>query len=192
MSGDFQFEKFLASRRENPVILSRRKENPYADTIAKDLDRNLKAVKQWLNGDVNAERMTEAMEFFNAVFPGQYDAPEGLTLYRGQATNVTDGSPRSYSHDEKIADMFACEPGGGPFAHFFASHTNAFLISRKVCYGCADKDAFRLTLDLAKVLEDYGESKHKFSVEKEVVILNTKPKGATAHIFEILCDREAA
>jgi hypothetical protein len=25
-----------------------------------------------------------------------------------------------------------------------------------------------------------------------VVILNTKPKGATAHIFEILCDREAA
>ena len=191
MSAEFQFEKFLASRR-NPVTLRRGRGNPYADTIAKDLDRNLKVVRQWLNGDVNPERMTEAMAFFNAVFPGQYDVPEGLMLYRGQASNITDGGPRSYSHDEKIADMFACEPGGGPFAHFFSSHTNAYLISRIVCHGCADKEAFRLTLDLAKVLEDYGESQHKFSVEKEVVILNTPPKGASAHIFEILCDREAA
>jgi hypothetical protein len=187
---DFSFEKFLASKRPNPVEMQRR--NPFADALGKDLDRHVKAVRQWLNGDVNAERMLHAMEFFNAVFPGQYSVDEGLTLYRGQATNVTDGTPRSYSYDERIADAFACEPGGGPFAKFFATHESAYLISREVCHGCADKEAFRVTLDLSKVLEDYAIGAHKFSVEKEVVILNTKPKGSTAHLFEILCNREVA
>jgi hypothetical protein len=174
--------------RQNPKKARR----GYADIIGKELDRHLDSVRYWLNGDVGSANMLAAMEFFNAVFPDQYDVNEGLVLYRGQGTDITDGSPRSYSYDESIATSFGCEPGAGLWAHITSSHEMAYLIERKVCHRCADSEAFSLSLDLAKVLEDYALGQHKWSIQKEVVILNTPPRGRTAHLYEIKCAREVA
>src|ERR1700733_6048322 len=184
------FEKYLA-QRHNPVELVRAYGNPYADSLAKDLDQHLKTVRSWLNGTINAEKMRAAMDWFTVVFPGVYEIKPGTMLYRGQNTREMDGDPRSYSTEEWIAGSFACEPGGGPFAKVFATHPKSYLIKRKACKTCADASAFKVSLDLGKVLSDYGLGTHKYSVESEVVILNTVPKGKTAAIYEIDCEREA-
>jgi hypothetical protein len=182
------FEQYLAANRKLPEF-ARNHRNPYADSLAQDLDTHLKAVRSWLAGNIHTDKMLEAMKFFNTVFPGHYDAKEGKKLYRGQNTQQFDGTPRSYSYDRWIADAFSCEPTAGPFVKLFASHTDSFVIERKVCKSCADKGAFRYTLDLAKILSDYGTGQHKYAVESEVVILNTKPKGPTARVSEIECER---
>lgn len=163
--------------------------NPYADSLAKDLDTHLTVIRGWLYGNLNTAKMLEAMKFFNAVFPGHYDAKEGKKLYRGQNLKQFDGTPRSYSYDRWIADSFSCEPIAGPFVKLFSTHTDSFVIERKVCKSCPDNGAFKYSLDLAKVLSEYGTGKHKYAVESEVVILNTKPKGPTASVFQIECDR---
>jgi hypothetical protein len=183
------FETYLAALRKNPVEFQRNHRNPYADSLAQDLDTHLKAVRSWLAGSIHTAKMLEAMKFFNTVFPGHYEAKEGRKLYRGQNTKQFDGTPRSYSYDRWIADSFSCEPTAGPFVKLFSTHTDSFVIERKVCKSCADKGAFRYTLDLAKILSDYGTGQHKYSVESEVVILNTKPKGPTASVAEIECER---
>lgn len=185
------FEQYLASIRKTPEIVEVRtnSRNPYADTLSMDLGTHLKTVKSWLHGTMNSAKMLDAMKFFTVVFPGQYEVQEGRILHRGQNTKQFDGSPRSYSYDRWIADSFACEPGSGPFVKLFSKHVPAFVIQRKVCRTCADKEAFRYTLDLAKVLGDYGTGKHKYAVETEVVILNTPPKGKKAAVTEIECKR---
>jgi len=179
------FETYLAALRKNPVEFQWNHRNPYADSLAQDLDTHLKAVRSWLAGSIHTAKMLEAMKFFNTVFPGHYEAKEGRKLYRGQNTKQFDGTPRSYSYDRWIADAFSCEPTAGPFV----THTDSFVIERKVCKSCEDKAAFRYSLDLAKILSDYGTGQHKYSVESEVVILNTKPKAPTASVFELECDR---
>jgi hypothetical protein len=184
------FESYLAARH-NPVELIPAYGNPYADTLARDLDAHLKTIRAWLNGTINTEKMRAAMDWFSTVFEGQYEVKPGTKLYRGQDTKLTDGTPRSYSTEKWIAGSFACEPGGGPFAKIFATHPKSYLISRKVCKACADSGAFKTSLDLAKVLSDYGMGQHKYSVESEVVILNTQPRGKTASMVEINCEREA-
>lgn len=184
------FEAYLA-KRHNPVQLIPTYGNPYADQLAKDLDAHLKTIRAWLNGTINTEKMRAAMDWFSQVFNGAYEVKPGTKVYRGQNTRVMDGTPRSYSTEEWIAGSFACEPGGGPFAKIFATHPKSYLIERKVCKVCADSGAFKTSLDLAKVLSDYGLGKHKYSVESEVVILNTVPKGKTAGMVEIDCEREA-
>ncbi len=182
------FESYLAALRPKSVEFQRNARNPYADSLAQDLDTHLKAVRSWLGGNIHTAQMLEAMKFFNTVFPGHYEAKEGKKLYRGQDRNQFDGTPRSYSYVRWIADAFSCEPTAGPFVKLFSSHTDSFVIERKVCKSCADKAAFRYSLDLAKILSDYGAGQHKYSIESEVVILNTKPK-APASVFEIQCDR---
>jgi hypothetical protein len=181
------FEQYLASTRKVPEF-ARKHRNPYADSLAQDLDMHLKTVRAWLLGSINTAKMLDAMKFFNAVFPGLYDAKEGRRLYRGQNTKQFDGTPRSYSYDVKMADAFACEPTAGPFAKLLSKHTDSFVIQRKVSKTGPDKAAFRYTLDLAKILSEYGTGKHKYAAESEVVILNTPPK-SPASVTEIECER---
>lgn len=182
------FEQYLASMRKTPELVKNHR-NPYADSLAQDLDAHLKTVRAWLLGNIHTAKMLDAMRFFNTVFPGHYDAKEGKKLYRGQNTDQFDGTPRSYSYDRWIADSFSCEPTAGPFAKLFSRHTESFVIERKVCKTCGDKAAFKHSLDLAKILSEYGTGKHKYAVESEVVILNTKPKGKTASVVNIECER---
>jgi hypothetical protein len=178
------FERYLAERRREPVRFGRR--NPHADSLAKQLNANLDIVRRWLSGDISTGKMRAAMEFFNKTFPGQYEAVPGSLIYRGQEKVTFDGSPRSYSYDKTIAESFACNAGSGPFGGILPTKSqSAYVIRRKVCSSCKDRDAFALSLDLDKVLQIYGA--HKYGIEAEVVILNTPPVGPTAKVSEGDC-----
>lgn len=175
------FEQYL-SRKRNPVRFKRaRAKNPAnipADRFALDLNHHLNEVQEWINhGGSNRSEMLEAMLFFDEQFHGAYRAQPGTKLYRGQVGEHFDGDPRSYSTEVKVAEDFACG------LHW--SFSAPIIIERSVCHACADAAAFKLTLDLEKLLEKYGE--HKYGWEREVVILNTMPRGATVTVMEVQC-----
>jgi len=169
------FERFLAMHRHRQVQFTRAvAKNPAADEFANELNTHLATVKDWINhGGGNRTEMLEAMKFFRYYFRDQYAAKVGTMLYRGQGGRIFDGSPRSYSTDPSVATWFACSSSG------------RVVISRKVCRSCSDRSAFRLTLDLGKVLAKYGL--HKYGFEREVVILNTRPRGSQSAVAEIAC-----
>lgn len=169
-----EFGEFLASRRNPRPRLAVR--NPAADELVAELQQHLKVIEYWLSGDMNRGKMLGAMEFFAREFPGRFSVSDGAVVYRGQSQPVFDGTPRSYSHESKVAKDFACD--------LFMS--NSYVIRRQVCHGCADKAAFRLTLDMGKVLKAYAG--HKFGNEKEVVILNTEPK-KPAEVLTVDCKK---
>lgn len=167
-----EFGKYLAKRRGYRTRV--RIENPAADEMVEILQKHLKTIAAWLNGAMNRTAMLDAMQFFHRTFPGHYSATEGRLVYRGQSIEAFDGGPRSYSYDAGVAKDFACD----------LWDKSSFVIKRKVCSSCGDKSAFRLSLDIAKVMKAY--SVHKFSGEKEVVILNTPPH-SPAELLEVPC-----
>jgi hypothetical protein len=172
-----QFETYLAQRRKKKAEFARFKaRNPYADTLAKDLNTHLVTVERWLNGSwlVNQQNMRAAMDFFDETFPGQYQPTAGKIIWRGQGTEIFDGTPRSYSYDQEAAEAFAAA---------MAVSSTSFVIKRKVCEVCADKAAFTRSLDISKLMQAYAY--HKYSWEKEVVILNTLPKAPTGILYEV-------
>jgi hypothetical protein len=170
------FERFLAMHRHRKVEFARAKaKNPTraADEFAQELNAHLATVKDWINhGGSNRAKMLGTMEFFRRYFGNVYQAKVGTLIFRGQGGRQFDGSPRSYSTDPSVATWFAC------------STANRVVIERRVCHSCSDRPAFRLTLDLGALLAKYGT--HKYGFEKEVVILNTMPKGATTFISEVI------
>jgi hypothetical protein len=166
------YEEYLRRRRPSPVHLARvQRSNPAADELAADINRHLANVEAWINGHRSDAKILAAMEFFDLMFPGQYDAPDGRLLYRGQAQPTFDGSPRSYSYDRAVAEAFAVNS---------ADECETYLVKRKVCRSCADRQAFRLSLDLGRLMAKYALN--KFAIEREVIILNTVPKGSAATV----------
>ena len=168
------FDHYLASKRKYKARVDI--PNPAADEMVELLQKHLKTLASWLNGNMNRNAMLEAMRFFRRYFPGQYEATPGRIVYRGVDRSPRfDGEPRSYSYDRDAAEYFACS----------ILSWNGFVIRRKVCDSCADKGAFRLSLDVAKVLKSYAN--HHYRDEREVIILNTAPKGSTAELLEVAC-----
>lgn len=166
-----EFGRYLAQRRRWKARVEI--DNPAADQMLELLQKHLKTVARWLNGQMDYSAMLEAMKFFARSFPGQYRATPGRLIYRGQTHEFFDGKPASYSYDASVAAGFAC------------NQDSTVVIKRRVCSECADKPAFRLSLDMAKLLAKYGD--HEYAQEKEVVILNTPPKGKTAELMEAVC-----
>ena len=175
-----QFEQYLAQRRKPRKFNRYQAKNPYADEFASELNQNLSTVEKWINGSVNTEKMIRAMQFFERYFGDRFRATEGRKVYRGQSQLVFDGTPRSYSYEKKVAEAFAENQCG-----WFAPGCKGYVIERLVCSlkPCSDARAFRLSLDLGKLMKAYAS--HKYALEREVVILNTKPKGS-ARIYEVV------
>jgi hypothetical protein len=186
MNGPLNFEKWLATRRTSNPCLRSPSRNPYADEFARELNWNLKVVERWLVGQMQSDEMERAMQFFNERFPGEFEADSGAMVYRGQRTPEFDGSPRSYSYSAQVAEQFAQDSIMGltwpQMKRMFKGETTAFIVERRVCDRCADQDAFRYSLDMAKLLRAYES--HKFASEREVVILNTRPK-SPAKVLEV-------
>lgn len=175
------FEQYLAKQhgRRKLRFQRYRAKNPFADEFASELNDHLHTVEQWISGKLNVQKMRRAMEFFDRYFPGKFGATEGRKLFRGQSQMVFDGSPRSYSYDLKVAEAFA-----GTQCGWFAPSCKLVLIERTVCSKkCADQAAFKFSLDLTKLIKAYAS--HKYALEREVVILNTQPKGQ-AKVFELV------
>ena len=169
------FEKYLAMHRHRKVEFTHAiAANPAADDFAHELNLHLGTVSNWINhGGSNRSQMLAAMKFFKGYFGSRYQAKPGAMLYRGQGEIVFDGSPRSDSTEPSVAQLFACSTSG------------RYVIRRKVCHSCQDRPAYKLTLDLGKLLSRYGM--HKYGFEKEVVILNTRPRGSNASVSEVTC-----
>lgn len=174
-----QFEQYLAKRRKPRKLYRYQAQNPYADEFASELNRHLGTVEKWVNGSVNEQKMLDAMKFFRRYFGPRFEATEGRKVYRGQSQLVFDGTPRSYSYDRKVAEAFADSQCG-----WYAPNCKSYVIEREVCSAkCLDARAFRLTLDLGKLMKAYAS--HKYALEREVIILNTRPKGS-AQILELV------
>ncbi|HUD74103.1 MAG TPA: hypothetical protein VMQ76_03450 [Terracidiphilus sp.] len=171
------FEAYLAQSRE-PIP----KRNPaaYADVLEKSLSVHLETVRRWINGTVDAEGMLKAMRFFSTHFGTQYRPAEGKFVFRGQAKEVFDGTPRSYSYRRDVAEGFAEETATSWMPWKKGS---ALLVRRRVCYRCTDSKAFAMALDLAKLMKAYLS--HKWADEKEVVILNTPPVGVGSQVYRL-------
>lgn len=187
MNGPLNFEKWLATRRIGNPCLRSSLQNPYADEFARELNWNLKVVERWLVGQMQSDEMERAMQFFSQHFPGEFEADAGAMVYRGQRTPEFDGSPRSYSYSAEVAEQFAQESIMGltwpQMKRALQGKTTAFIVERRVCSRCADEQAFRYSLDMAKLLRAYGT--HKFAAEREVIILNTRPEGSFAKLLEV-------
>jgi hypothetical protein len=167
------FQQYLAKQRKQPHFVTMRATNPHAEDLAKDLNRHIATIRAWVNGSTWSAKMLDAMIFFNATFPGKYLPTKGRTVWRGQGREVFDGSPRSYSYSRKHAEWFAgneadCSP--------FAKQCFSYMIERRVCFSCKDSEAFKISLDLKKVLKQYTDN--PFGDEHEVVLLNTRPHGS--------------
>ena len=185
------FETYLAGRARGRLGRAERrpglKVNPavgFADEFARLLQRHLNTVEAWIDGTIKLKSMREAMKFFASEFPGQYTATPGRLLYRGQKTYAFDGQPRSYSYKRDVAEGFA-----RAWWAWFGSNPG-ILIERKVCDRCQDAAAFRFSLDLGKLLKVYAT--HVYGLEKEVVILNTPPRGETVKVYRIVSGEAAA
>lgn len=157
-----------------------RARNPHADVIARDLNRHLETVNEWIVGNMQSREMLQAMLFFSDYFPGQYSPTEGRKVWRGQARAVFDGSPRSYSYSKHQAETFAKQAAE---CGWFAEHCESLMVERTVCFHCKDQRAFEIALDLKKILSQY--SANPYGDEQEVVLLNTRPEGPQAHIWDV-------
>lgn len=171
-----EFGQYLASRRRYKTTVNL--QNPAADELIELLQLHLKTVAKWLNGYMNRADMLRAMKFFDEIFPGQYAPTVGRLVYRGQAGSKFDDSPRSYTYTSKVAENFSCNIWNW-------SNQPAILIRRKVCFSCPDKDAFSGSLDIGKLMKAYAG--HQYAGEREVILLNTEPRGSTARIDEMEC-----
>lgn len=167
-----EFGQYLASQRKwkAQVNIS----NPAADEMVEQIQKHLKTVAAWLNGSMNRGAMLDAMRFFNRFFPGLYEATPGRIVWRGQTKEKFDGEPRSYTYQQDVAENFACGWFKG----------SGIIVRRKVCAKCADSAAFRFSLDISKLLKAYAH--HVYANEREVVILNTAPKGS-GQLLEVEC-----
>ena len=171
------FESYLAQFR---APIPKRNPAAYADVLEKSLSVHLDIVRRWINGTVDAEGMLKAMRFFATHFGSQYRPNEGRFLFRGQAKEVFDGSPRSYSYRRDVAEGFASEVATSWMPWKKGS---ALLVRRRVCYKCSDAKAFGMALDLAKLMKAYLS--HEWAEEKEVVLLNTPPVGVGARVYRL-------
>lgn len=163
------FEQYLSRvrRRNNPSL--------YLDELSRDLGKHLVTIDDWLKGEIHSNRMLAAMKFINKNFGDEFKPTKGKLLYRGQNSTQFDGTPRSYSYNERVAQAFAVDVGLKFWKKFY-------LITREVCYTCPDKKAFILALDVDKVLKSYTGG--SYGGEEEVILLNYPVKG-NAEVFEV-------
>jgi hypothetical protein len=148
------FEQYLSSARRYRVKTGT--VNPrYADELLEQLQRHLKTVERWINGEINRRAMTEALLFFGV----RYSA-KGKRVYRGTKDLIFDGGPASYTKKAKVAEGFAiaaAESGWGGRKPFFV----------------VERVAPARSLDFSKVLKAYAAGKIPRSDEAEVVLFNT-------------------